>query len=250
MWPDCNPASNTVLNNQHYIVGSFVAQSRSLHPRPWAPEQSSPPDAAHSRSQYWAALHHPPCISLWLPQSSLWACCPGSLWFYSRASQSLSGISCILQTTSPKTLMRVLNLKHYYGNIVGTVIGKLAQGIQWAKWGRKQENFHILSGGKSSQAKSCVRQPSAMSSLTKKQLWPKFKTLLIRKMNSNTPLEHKKKTQWSCSWTFCCIIRSLYSLNASAKRFRNLYLKTLRFVNRTIVLFDCQCCILCTRTGH
>lgn len=185
MWPDCNPASNTVLNNQHYIVGSSVAQSRSLHQWPSAPEQTSPPDAAHSRSRYWAAPHHPPCISVWLPQSLLWACCPGSLWSYSRASLSLSGISCDLQTTSPKTLMLVLNLKYCYGNIVRTVIGKLAQGIMWAKRGRNQENFHKLSGGKSSQAKSCVRQLSAISSQTKKQLWPKFKT---RKLYINKPL--------------------------------------------------------------
>lgn len=103
MWPDCNPTSNIVMNSQHYTEGFFVAQSRSLHQRPWTPEQISPPDAAHSQSQCWAALHHPPCISVWLPQSLPWARCPGSLWSYSRASLSLSGISCDLQTTSTKT---------------------------------------------------------------------------------------------------------------------------------------------------
>ncbi len=118
------------MNTQHYIVGFFVAQSRSLHQRPWAPEQISPPDAAHSQSQCWAALHHPPCISVWLPQSLLWACCPGSLWSYSRASLFLSGISCDLQTTSPKSTDVSVEPKVLpcYGTIVGTVIGKLAQG--------------------------------------------------------------------------------------------------------------------------
>ncbi len=153
MWPDCNPTSNTVMNTQHYIVGFFVAQSRSLHQRPWAPEQISPPDAAHSRSQCWAALHHPPSISVWLPQSLLWACCPGSLWSYSRASLSLFGISCDLQTTLPKTTDVEPKVGYYYVNVVRTVIGKLAQGHIYEQTEEETRRTSTKSGGKSSRAK-------------------------------------------------------------------------------------------------
>lgn len=230
MWPDCNPTSNTVMNNQHCNVGFFVAQSRSLHQRPWAPEQISPPDAAHSQSQCWAALHHPPCISVWLPQSLLWACCPGSLWSYSRASLFLSGISCDLQTTSPKSTDVSVEPKVLLRKYCRNRYRKVGTGTctRRANRGRNQENFHKLSGGKSSQAKSCV---------TKKQLCPKYKT---RKLYINTPL-YTKRTLWL---NMCCLTRRVYSLNMvlQNKSFRNLYLKKLHsLLPETIVLLDDYC---------
>lgn len=174
MWPDCYPASNIVINSlQQSISGLFVALSRSLHQMPWAPEQTSPPNAARFPSQCWVALHHPPCTSVWLSQSSLSARCPGNLWFYSKASLSLSGISSGLQTVH-KIWLKVKLWKH-----CKNIYRKVGAGnvrIKERNEKRKPGELPHLSGGKSSQVKSCVRARQPHPPWLTNSVWPKYTT--------------------------------------------------------------------------